>query len=49
MHRQSKERAFEDYIEEIQLTHGHSKSGSNEAVERLGEYRTARTTAARQD
>jgi hypothetical protein len=39
-------RAFEAYVEEILLTRGGWKSGSNVAVERLQEYRTALITAA---
>jgi hypothetical protein len=40
------EGAFETYVEEILLTHAGWKSGSNAAVERLQEYRTALITAA---
>ena len=43
---QTNERAFEAYVEEILLTRGDWKSGSNAAVERLQEYRTALITAA---
>ena len=43
---QTTERAFETYVEEILLTHIGWKSGSNAAVERLQEYRTALITAA---
>jgi hypothetical protein len=43
---QTTERAFETYVKEILLTRGGWKSGSNAAVERLQEYRTALLTAA---
>ena len=43
---QTTERAFETCVEEVLLTRGGWKSGSNAAVERLQEYRTALITAA---
>jgi hypothetical protein len=43
---QTNERAFETYVEEILLTRGGWKSGSNAAVERLQEYCTTLITAA---
>ena len=43
---QTTERAFETCVEEILLTSGGWKSGSNTAVEGLQEYRTALITAA---
>ena len=43
---QTTERAFETYVDEILLTHAGWKSGSNAAVERLQEHRTALITAA---
>ena len=47
---QTNERAFETYVEEILLTRGGWKSGSNaqqgSTTQRLQEYRTALTTAA---
>jgi hypothetical protein len=43
---QTTERAFETYVEEVLLAHAGRKSGSNAAVERLQEYRTALITAA---
>ncbi|MCI0536156.1 MAG: hypothetical protein L0Z50_13100 [Verrucomicrobiales bacterium] len=43
---QTNECALETYVEETLLTRGGWKSGSNAAVERLQEYRTALITAA---
>jgi hypothetical protein len=43
---QTTERAFETYVEEILLTRGRWKSGSNARLKRLQEYRTALITAA---
>ena len=43
---QTTERALETHVEDILLTEAGSKSGSNAAVERLQEYRTALITAA---
>jgi hypothetical protein len=43
---QTNERSFETYVEEILLTRAGWKSGSNAAVERLQEYRTALVTDA---
>ncbi|MEI7733414.1 MAG: hypothetical protein WCO56_27835 [Verrucomicrobiota bacterium] len=43
---QTNEKAFETCVEEILLTRGGWKSGTNAVVERLLEYRTALITAA---
>ena len=40
---QTTERAFETYVEEILVSRGRWKYGTNAAVERLQEYRTAVT------